>query len=67
MLLDVEENQLRKLTSEKLADLIMKNREGKLEIRPGYDGEYGKLIVGEVPEEKAAPPAKTQKGLDEFY
>jgi len=29
----------------KLIDLILKNREGKLNVKPGYDGEYGKLIL----------------------
>lgn len=66
VLLDLEEKELRRISGDKIADLILKNREGKLEIRPGYDGEYGKLIVGEVPEEKAVPPVKLQKGLDEF-
>ena len=31
----------------KLVQLILDNREGKIKVKPGYDGEYGKLIEGE--------------------
>ena len=30
---------------ETLIELIMLNREGKLEVKPGYDGEYGEVIL----------------------
>ena len=28
---------------EKLMNLILKNREGQIKVKPGYDGEYGVL------------------------
>ena len=28
---------------EKIADLIIRNREGKIKVTPGFDGEYGKI------------------------
>lgn len=30
-----------------LVDLIIKNREGRLEVKPGYDGEYGEVLMPE--------------------
>jgi len=33
---------------ERLADLIIKNREQKIKVEPGFDGEYGKALLGET-------------------
>jgi len=56
VLLDISYEDLKKVVDEKLAELIIKNRENKLEVIPGYDGEYGKLVF-----EK-----KKQKSLSDF-
>ena len=47
ILLKVPKRELLKLTSEKIANAIIKNREAKLKVMPGYDGVYGKLILDE--------------------
>jgi len=36
-----EENLLAKDINPKLVELIIKNREAKIKVKPGYDGEYG--------------------------
>jgi uncharacterized protein (TIGR00375 family) len=41
VLLNVPEEELKKAVDEKLAVLIMRNREGKIDVKPGYDGVYG--------------------------
>lgn len=48
VLLNVSEEQLmQKKIDEKLIEFIMKNREGKIFVQPGYDGVYGKAIIQE--------------------
>jgi PHP family Zn ribbon phosphoesterase len=58
ILMDIERPELEKLSipefsGETLARAILKMRAGDVSIRPGYDGEYGKVKIFDiVPEEK---------------
>ncbi|MFH0929560.1 MAG: hypothetical protein V1818_04400 [Candidatus Aenigmatarchaeota archaeon] len=61
VLLETPEENLRIVTHEKIAKLIIKNRNGDLKIHPGYDGEYGKLIL-----EEEGYIKQPQKRLDSF-
>jgi uncharacterized protein (TIGR00375 family) len=48
ILLDVSrEEMISKKIDEKLIELILKNRDGKIKVKPGFDGEYGKIIIEE--------------------
>ncbi len=60
VLLKVNEEELRRVVSEKLSKVIIKNREGKLSIHPGFDGKYGELIL--TSDEKEAK----QRSLKDF-
>ncbi len=60
VLLNASENELRKVVHEKLIRIILSNREGKLKIKPGYDGVYGTIELDEKDK------VKTQKSLGEF-
>ena len=60
ILLNVEKNKLVD-ANEKLADVIIKNREGKIKVEPGYDGVYGKLK--DIEKIKVR---NRQKGLGDF-
>ena len=50
VMINAPADELKKI-NEKVSELIEKNREGKIKMKPGYDGEYGKMITGE--EEKS--------------
>ena len=60
VLLNASEEELKKINPE-LAPLIMLNREGKIEVKPGYDGVYGEPVIT-----KATITTRSQKGLNEF-
>ncbi len=49
ILLDIPKEELiRELKDNlKLVQLILDNREGKINVKPGYDGKYGELVEGE--------------------
>ncbi len=64
VLLNVKEQDLENVVSEKLAKIIIMNREQKIKIRPGYDGVYGELLLeGDYKEEKYQPKQKTLNGF----
>jgi uncharacterized protein (TIGR00375 family) len=54
VMLDVKKEDLVKTVDEKIANIIIQNREGRLKIEPGYDGVYGKVVT------------KQEKGLHKF-
>ncbi len=79
IMLDAEKEELTKIAGAQIADAIIKNREGKITIQPGFDGEYGKplfpkagklekdTIQEESPDSfETHKPKFEQKGLDEF-
>ncbi len=45
LLYEPYENLKKRVDDENLVELIRKNREGMIKVIPGYDGEYGKVIL----------------------
>ena len=60
VLLNVKEDELKNIVNEKLAKVIIMNREGKLRLKAGFDGVYGVIELDEKDK------IKTQKSLGEF-
>ncbi len=58
ILINTPLEELKQLTTEKIANAIILNRKGKVNINPGYDGKYGEPIF-----QKQTPE---QKSLGEF-
>jgi len=69
VLIDAEEDKIKKVADAKVVDLILRNRSQKIKFKPGYDGEYGEPVFDEneeIKEKIYEPVKKVQKGLDEF-
>ncbi|MEM0372439.1 MAG: endonuclease Q family protein, partial [archaeon] len=66
VLLKAPEKTLKELTHERIADAVMLNREGKVKIKPGYDGEYGKPLFDQNERIEEKPKCAPQKTLGEF-
>ncbi|MBI2558475.1 DNA helicase UvrD [Candidatus Woesearchaeota archaeon] len=70
VILDSEESKLKKITSEKIAENIIRNRNQKIPFKPGYDGVYGvPMFDGEESakyKEDVYEAKVEQKGLNEF-
>ncbi len=73
VLLDLSEDELKKITDERIALAIMRVREEKVVIKPGYDGVYGEISVFEKEklkrekEWKKEQVGRKQKSLQEFF
>ncbi len=70
ILLDAEESELKKVTTEKISDIIIRNREQKIPFKAGFDGVYGEPLIGENKQTAQKGVVQTklgpQKGLNEF-
>lgn len=57
VLLDVPREQLEEVADPALADAIIRVREGRVRVVPGYDGVYGRLVFEELPEAEGLKPS----------
>jgi len=61
VLLEVSKAELENIVHEKVAEAIIAIREGRVEIQPGYDGVYGKLIFKWEDKEKTEVKTKVKQ------
>jgi len=65
VLLNADYNELSK-TDDKLADAIIRNREGKIKINPGYDGVYGEPLLNDKKKIRKSATEINQNDLKRF-
>jgi uncharacterized protein (TIGR00375 family) len=63
VLIEAGREALKEVSGEKVADVIIGIREGRLRVEPGFDGVYGRLSLDERQEER---PKSPQSSLDGF-
>ncbi len=67
VLLDVPKEALVSVVNERIAEAIIKVRENRIKVMPGYDGVYGQpIIFEEQTEEKTSLRKVQQLNLTEF-
>jgi uncharacterized protein (TIGR00375 family) len=67
VLMDASKDVLSKVVDEKIAEAIVRVREGQVEVIPGYDGVYGKLVISEEGFMKNPIPERVQqRNLTDF-
>lgn len=68
VLIDASKEALASVAGEAVADAIVRVREGRARVVPGYDGVYGKLVLSEevVRAEKTRPGKVQQLNLADF-
>ncbi len=62
----VKPDELREAADERVAEGILRVREGKVFVEPGYDGVYGKVSLFGGEKKREAAMSSGQKGLSEF-
>jgi len=66
VLLNISREQIQLHTTPEIAELIIRNREGRITVTGGYDGVYGKPVFNEKKIE-IKPVTHPQKGLSDFF
>jgi len=65
ILMEVSREELSSAIDPAIADLIVSVREGKVRVEPGYDGVYGRLMIGKALRSKGSA-SKVQSRIQDF-
>lgn len=65
-LMDAPEEALKEVASSEVAGLIVKLRRNEVEIVPGFDGTYGRIVLKEEPEEAREAEKARTVGFEDF-
>ena len=68
VLIDATREQISRVVDPKIAEAIVRVREGKARVVPGYDGVYGQLVIFEEgsEKEKVWPEKPEQRSIADF-
>ncbi|MFA5364128.1 MAG: endonuclease Q family protein [Candidatus Bathyarchaeia archaeon] len=67
VLMDASQEQMAKIVDPKVAEAILRVREEKAHVIPGYDGVYGQLVIfNDNEQENSAPEKPKQKSMFDF-
>jgi PHP family Zn ribbon phosphoesterase len=68
VLIDAPKDALTEVVEAPIADAILRVREGSVSVVPGYDGVYGKLVLGVgASAEKSSRRSVQQLNLSDFW
>ena len=66
VLIDRSKDELSSVAGEQVAEAIVRVREGRAKVVPGYDGVYGQLVLDERIHDKTLPKRVQQLNLADF-
>jgi PHP family Zn ribbon phosphoesterase len=67
VLIDASIDALSRVVGKKIAEAVVRVREGKVKVTPGYDGVYGKLVLFEEESVKKTTSERVQqRNLTDF-
>jgi uncharacterized protein (TIGR00375 family) len=67
VLLDAPAAELGRVTTGPVAEAVIKVREGKVQVLPGYDGEFGTIMISDKPAEPSKEIKKKSKKQMELF
>jgi uncharacterized protein (TIGR00375 family) len=66
VLIDAPEEEMSKIVDSRIAEAIVRVREEKARVIPGYDGVYGQLVIFDQKQEDSAQHKPQQKSMADF-
>jgi uncharacterized protein (TIGR00375 family) len=66
VLIDASKQEMEKIVDSRIAEAIVRVREEKAKVIPGYDGVYGQLVIFDQKQEDSAQHKPQQKSMADF-